>query len=333
MFDGQGITVQSMDGGRNNSVFRVDSSNGDRRLAKFYPEEQSGSRERLSCEFNGLDFLWQHQVRCVPQPIKADTETRCAVYEFINGNSVDASSIGADDIDQTLKFIGALNDLHSPALAANLPIASDACFSISDLLGTIDRRYDRLVAVLTAHPEHSTLAEFLYKEFRPIYDNLTQSIKAATKGHVRDPESVLDLEQRTLSPSDFGFHNTIRRPGGQIAFVDFEYFGWDDPAKMISDYLLHPAQDLDQELKERFFNGCLTIFADQKNLADRMSHVYPLCGLKWCLLLLNEFVPEVIDRRVHANQGVLDVSALQQEQLNKARKMLFRVQGGHDLPY
>ena len=45
---------------------------------------------------------------------------------------------------------------------------------------------------------------------------------------------------RVLSPSDFGFHNALRRPDGTIVFVDFEYFGWDDPAKMMADAMLHP---------------------------------------------------------------------------------------------
>ena len=54
-------------------------------------------------------------------------------------------------------------------------------------------------------------------------------------------EAELPVEQRTLSPSDFGFHNALRRPDGRVVFLDLEYFGWDDPAKMISDFLLHPA--------------------------------------------------------------------------------------------
>jgi len=332
LFPNENIIVQSMGGGRNNRVFRVDSSNGGQRLAKFYPEEQSSSRNRLACEFNALDFLWRHQVRSVPQPITSDTESHCAVYEFIGGELIDGSQIAGDHIDQTLRFISTLNDLHIPAISENLPTASDACFSVEELWGTIKRRYDRLVDVLTDNPGHSGLAGFLYEEFKPISDNLNQSIRETMESHSRDPKSVLDFKHRTLSPSDFGFHNTIRRTSGQITFVDFEYFGWDDPAKMISDYLLHPAQELKQEFEEQFLTGCLSIFASQEDLADRMNHVYPLCVLKWCLLLLNEFVPEVIDRRMHANHGAVDVPELQQKQLIKARKMLSRVRDRHDLP-
>jgi thiamine kinase-like enzyme len=144
---------------------------------------------------------------------------------------------------------------------------------------------------------------------------------------------VLGPQERTLSPSDFGFHNAIKRPNGQIVFIDFEYFGWDDPAKMISDYLLHPAQDLNEDLRQRFFDGCIDSFADWPGVSSRMDLVYPLCGLKWCLLLLNEFLPRYIETREHAHGANLDVANLQSEQLAKSRRMLARVKAGHEPPY
>src|ERR1700680_1391707 len=40
-------------------------------------------------------------------------------------------------------------------------------------------------------------------------------------------DAELPQEWRSLVPSDFGFHNSLRRPDGSLAFLDFEYFGWD----------------------------------------------------------------------------------------------------------
>ena len=50
-------------------------------------------------------------------------------------------------------------------------------------------------------------------------------------------ERDIDSAERTLSPSDFGFHNALKRSDGRIVFLDFEYFGWDDPAKMTAEEL------------------------------------------------------------------------------------------------
>ena len=169
------------------------------------------------------------------------------------------------------------------------------------------------------------LKQFLEGDFCPMLERL------AAKAPV---EAELPGEQRTLSPSDFGFHNALRRPEGRLVFLDFEYFGWDDPAKMISDFLLHPALELPERLKQRFAAGMYRRFSANKSLAKRVETVYPLFGLKWCLIMLNEFVPEDMQRRGFASGGSLDRASTQARQLEKARRMLARIEREHeDFPY
>jgi thiamine kinase-like enzyme len=145
-------------------------------------------------------------------------------------------------------------------------------------------------------------------------------LKLASEGTSFSAE--LNPQERTLSPSDFGFHNALRRPNGQIVFLDFEYFGWDDPAKMISDFLLHPGMDVGEGLKQRFLVKCINAYQGSGHLAKRVAILKPAHGLKWCLLLLNEFVPAYLRRRGFASERVLDESELQSQQLSKARRML-----------
>ena len=65
-----------------------------------------------------------------------------------------------------------------------------------------------------------------------------------------------------------------------------------------------------------------------------MESVYPLFGLKWCLILLNEFVADSFQRRQFAATGAADRSALQLQQLDKARRMLNRIsQEYQSFPY
>ena len=40
---------------------------------------------------------------------------------------------------------------------------------------------------------------------------------------------------------------------GSFVFIDFEYYGWDDPAKMIADFYLQPAVPVPYEYRETFF--------------------------------------------------------------------------------
>ena len=150
----------------------------------------------------------------------------------------------------------------------------------------------------------------------------------------KSPDDVLDFEERTLSPSDFGFHNCIRQPDGRLVFVDFEYLGWDDPAKMASDFLLHPAMNLDFPLKQRFLKNILNGFASQPGLEGRIKTVYPLFGLKWCLILLNEFLPENLERRRFAAGDFPSGTDPRIPQLAKSRKMLQSVVGTYgNFPY
>ena len=147
-------------------------------------------------------------------------------------------------------------------------------------------------------------------------------------------DSDIKVEERILSPSDFGFHNALRAKDGRIVFFDFEYFGWDDPAKTISDFLLHPAMSLNEESKRRFVQGMISAFSENKQLMTRVELVYPLFASKWCLIFLNEFISEEFSRRAYAIESVLDKKQLQKEQLNKARIFLEKIKGQYQsFPY
>ena len=94
---------------------------------------------------------------------------------------------------------------------------------------------------------------------------------------------------------------------------------------MISDFLLHPAMNLSAALKRVFAAEIIGRFADWPGLGARVESVYPLFGLKWCMILLNEFLPEALQRRQFAGVAPAEHAALQIAQLAKARQMLGRI--------
>ena len=132
--------------------------------------------------------------------------------------------------------------------------------------------------------------------------------------------------QQILSPSDFGFHNIVRRDDGALAFLDFEYFGWDDPVKLASDFFWHPGMDLSQDLKLKWLHLTKELFGGDPAYTKRLGAYLPLFGLRWCLIFLNEFIPERYLGRVHANKtedGVLE--KVLGEQLQKAKDLLQKI--------
>ena len=233
-------------------------------------------------------------------------------------------------MDACLEFLDALRGL-SGSLAADvaqrIPPASEACFSLSALAANLRTRLDALLEVPAEACLGAELAQFLTDELVPFLD--TSLTRAAQLG---DPAQELHPARRTLSPSDFGLHNALRSEAG-LSFVDFEYFGWDDPAKTLCDFVLHPAMSLPQDLRQRFASGFLSRFSEaDSGLPRRAATVYPLYAIKWCLILLNEFLRGADARRVFAAGAVCgndDARARRDTQLAKARAMLTQARTNH----
>jgi hypothetical protein len=260
------------------------------RLSAHHAGKSYFQPQRLAVEFPAMQFMWQAGIRCIPQPIAADEHV--AVYEFIEGTKPVPDE---RDIDAAVAFLNQLR-----GLSGNLPNAAEACFSVKEIIANLESRFARLAGT-------EVIAEFL-----PLLDRVRQT-----------PDSP--ATERVLSPSDFGFHNALRRPDGSLVFLDFEYFGWDDPAKLVCDFLLHPAMNLSDELKRRFYRGYVT----NKTLAQRVEIVYPLFGLKWITIMLNEFLPADRQRRRFAGSPADPAT-----QLEKARRMKARIEREYDhFPY
>ena len=133
--------------------------------------------------------------------------------------------------------------------------------------------------------------------------------------------SVLRREQCTLSPSDFGFHNALRIKNDSLAFLDFEYFGWDDPVKLMCDFAFHPGMELNREMRKLWFRATLKLYGDR--LLPRLNASWPLYGLCWVLILLNEFRSDVWARRRAADPTLTDSRVdLQLQQLERSRQLL-----------
>jgi hypothetical protein len=132
-----------------------------------------------------------------------------------------------------------------------------------------------------------------------------------------DAFSELESAQRCISPSDFGFHNALRETDGRIRFLDFEYAGWDDPAKMAGDFFAQLAVPVPDRLFEPFVRECLQSFVRPVELIKRAELLRPLYQVKWCCIALNVFLPEHIARRKFANPLLVE-TALKRTQLAKA---------------
>ena len=168
------------------------------------------------------------------------------------------------------------------------------------------------------------LHNFLETSIKPLWEEIREWFGSKWSG--LSFEKDLTRSKQTLSPSDFGFHNSLQRSDGSLCFVDLEYFGRDDPAKLIADFLWHPAMTLTPVHKKKWLKGMLAIFNQDLELPQRFRATWPLYGIRWALIMLNEFRQDGWQKRVHAKQELQQGrKQREQRQLQKATEVCGRI--------
>jgi hypothetical protein len=304
--------------GRNSGVYRVHVG-GEIYALKQYPPRQPQDRNRAAVEHAALEFLTRHAVATVPRPISADSEIGYLLLEWIEGAPVVTPD--AADVAAAALFLREVHALRRAPDAAVQPQAAEACLSGREIVDQISRRLARLGALAPTEPELDAL---LGDTMAPLLSEITAWAKAgyAAAGLVFD--EPIEAAQQTLCPADFGFHNAMRRASGVLAFIDFDYFGWDDPVKLTADFMLHPGMRLSDDLKRQFAAATAGIYGDDPHFRHRLALLYPLFALRWCVILLNEFLPERWVNRLNAG-GEADWAAAKERQLCRARDWLASV--------
>jgi len=303
--------------GGNNRVFRLDMAGGSPLSLKCYPPQSIDGRDRLGQEYEALSFLARQGSTLTPQPIARDADRNCALYQWLDGEPA-VLRPQADDVDRLANFLIELQRLCNADGARHLRNASASIFSPAEAVAQYRQRLDRLQRGADEHPE---LREFLECRLIPSGASVIRRLEQRYVSLGWDPGAPLGMVHRALSPSDFGLHNALRGQDGQLRFVDFEYFGWDDPVKLVSDAAIHPGSNLPDSDASRLVKRLSAVFeAKDPSFAVRRDVLYPVFGVIWCLIILNDYLPESRSRRVLAAQGG-DLKARFAGQLEKARRL------------
>lgn len=304
----------------NNRVFAV-TADERRYAAKVYFRHPSDKRDRLHAEFSFLSCADRAGITCVPKPVVCDPVRGIGVYEFIEGRKLSTSEIDADCVDQAAEFIARLNQAATRVEGRDLPDASEACFSVTAHFSMVDRRIDRLEQIASEESIDREAREFS-AALKVRWGQLKSLILKEAAAARIDPDTM--LTDRCLSPSDFGFHNALATRERGICFIDFEYAGWDDPAKLVGDFFSHPAIPVDITHLERFVKAASAYAERPAEIAARAHILFPVFQVKWCCIILNEFLPEAAKRRLFADPGT-DPAVRKRGQLNKATSLFKRI--------
>jgi hypothetical protein len=299
----------------NNRTYRVATTHG-LLAAKHYFQHDGDSRDRLGTEFGFSTYAAKSAAGMAPAPLAIDHSRGIGLYEFIDGDPILASTVNWDRVQNAANFFLALNLSVSRAQAKALPDASEACFSI---LEHLDRVSGRLCALSAQVPDtaENAGAHKLIREISAYWVKLSANVLTSVQSVGISANLCLSADQRCVSPSDFGFHNALSMPDQSTRFLDFEYAGWDDPAKMTGDFFAQLAVPVPGEYFERFVSAISVVFAHPKKLVQRATILRPVYQVKWCCIALNVFLPVHLARRKFANPQ-LDEIEFKRTQLAKA---------------
>ncbi|MGE3873873.1 MAG: aminoglycoside phosphotransferase family protein [Parvibaculaceae bacterium] len=317
------VSAELLAGGKNNKVIRLVPAAGPMRVLKVFFRSGSDTRDRLAHEYSFASFAWKQGLRALPEPIDAEPEHQCALFEFVAGGKPPFPPTHGM-MSEALAFIEGLNRDRSGRDAAALRPGSEACFSLAGHIELVDGRLARLRAA----DLDDDARRWIEAELVALWTEVKGKVLAEARAEGVDPGEALAGSERIISPSDFGFHNAIAREGsGAMCFHDFEYAGWDDPAKLFGDMFGQIEYPLPASYLSEVAASFLSLSARPRDLARRLRWLLPVYGVKWCCIALNPLLAAEAARRQFAGH------ATGQAELGRerARRQLARAACYHQL--
>jgi len=286
-------------GGRNNQVYRLDTDDGEPLVMKRYFRDSRDSRDRLGAEWNFITHAWSRGLRSVPEPRACDPADQAALYSFVPGRKLSAAELKPAHVDAAIDFVLAVNERPRPQLTPG----SEACFSLSEHIATVERRVSRLATLDMAAPHVDDAQRLVTEKLLPAWKTVKARLAAGAEAAGLAADQLLATEDCCLSPSDFGFHNALLSDEGRLTFLDFEYAGRDDPAKLVSDFFCQPDVPVPLSLHAHFIERLAQgLKLDSAGVA-RSRLLLDAYQIKWTCIILNDFLPLGATRRAYADAG------------------------------
>jgi Phosphotransferase enzyme family len=304
--------------GGNSRVFKIVTA-ADRYALKMYPADDR--RDRQGAEARALAFLAPAGLGRTPRLIAADENAHASLLSWVEGTAV--TDVSDADIAQFVQFQIDLDRAIDADARRTIGPAAEACTSGERILSHIGRRYGPLAAFGEELP---ALGAFLQMRFMPA---LTACEKRARDIYGKlglDFAADRPLAAQTLIVSDFGAHNARRVADGKLIFLDFEYFGWDDPLTSIGNFVLHPGMQLTPTQRDLYRDRLLAHFGTAH--AERLAALLPLFALRWCAIVLSDLLPERRAHRDKARTRSEDIGVVAARQLAVADRLLGEFHAG-----
>jgi hypothetical protein len=281
--------LEKLGGGVNNLVYLCRSKDY-KWIIKGYPLPNPGQRDGMEADVEFLRYSAHVAQDFTPALLEVDTDRRCVVMEYIQGDTYPEGYIPCQsDLQAGFSFIRKLNRHKQVAAEMIRMDAAEGFLSLRQHMGNIA---ERLSAMQIEH-----LPDQCQAQARSILGRIYAlaelvSLQLELKIGSGMVEDILNRSDCCISPSDFGFHNAIRMSEG-VKFIDFEFAGWDDPCKLCVDFVLqqrNPVRLKPIHVASMLFPGKETL------MRNRIDALTEILILKWLCIIMGILNPSKLSR-------------------------------------
>ena len=250
-------------GGKNNITFTL--KNKSIFVKKF---QNNFDRELI---FN--NFLKLNNIYNIPKILNFSKKNKVIKYQFYP--NIKKKIINKNNIIKIFKFIKNINNLNFSK--KNFKYAKDFCKNL--------KNYDKeLKTRIQKHKRNVNYNKNL--EFKNLINKIEKKYNLLKENNYFSNSYLFKEKDLILSPCDFHLDNMIF--DYKIIYVDFEYSGLDDPAKLYSVFFLQPNFYIKKNIFDSVINKIL-FFQNKDLIKKRIIYLFPIIYLRWALILLNNF--------------------------------------------
>jgi len=293
-------------------------------FVKNYFNSTLDNRDRFNSEVLFFEYTKECAPSFIPKIYAIDKENKIILFENILGNNLQLDDLNPEIISTAATFFSFLNKpKFKYSLGKKINDAAEACFSINSHLNLINQRIIRLENIVDDTLQDLSVSVIVSK-IRKLFEQIKSKILLYAYQNKLDLELDLQMTDRVISPSDFGFHNCLIKENRNLIFFDFEYAGWDDPAKVTGDFFNQLQVPVSEKYFDTFVNRAFDSLTNKNDLITRCKLLLPLFKIKWACIAMNIFIPINLERRIFSNPN-LDINIYKALQIEKAKNILNKI--------
>lgn len=273
---GQNYNISRLAGGINNPTYLL-RNESTRIVLKKITTDSTPIFDRYLAEKQFLHLANTLGDINTPKLIDCYDAERILILEYLGPDeNIDVIKIDKQRINDCIKFIHKINSKTELSKEIVQQRAADCYLDLSGHIKNINSRILNFNVHHLSDEYKNNAAELLF-----LLNKKWQILKEDTLKYIQiNPDkNNIDKSFLIISPSDFGFHNVITSKGTNY-FIDFEFSGWDDPAKLYCDFILQPKIPI-----PKCFHALIRIELMNKNYLikynDRIDILYKLLEFKW----------------------------------------------------